>query len=48
MSAPAAVDAAIDAWVQRQLANCPPLNSQQKALIRSAFAEDRTRKADAA
>lgn len=35
-------------WIARQIANCPPLTEEQKAVIRSAFAADRTAEAGAA
>ena len=28
-------------WIAEQLANCPPLNEQQKLVIRTAFAAHR-------
>lgn len=36
------------AWIARQLQNCPPLTEQQKAIIRTAFASLRADKAAAA
>jgi len=33
------------AWIAKQLENCPPLSERQKQLIRAAFAELRAQRA---
>jgi hypothetical protein len=41
-------EAEMEAWVDEQLETAPPLNEQQKMLIRSAFSAHRRDKAAAA
>ncbi|MBF6189509.1 hypothetical protein [Nocardia farcinica] len=37
-------EAEMQAWVAKQLENCPPLSERQKQLIRAVFAEQRAQK----